>query len=49
MTPLYGRKQKGTEEPLDETERGQSKSWLKTQNSVLALGAHTLKLEQFRD
>ena len=23
MTPLYGRKRRGTEEPLDESERGQ--------------------------
>ena len=30
MTPPYGRKRKGTEESLDETERGQSKTWLKT-------------------
>ena len=29
----YGRKQTGTEEPLDESERGEWKSWLKTQHS----------------
>ena len=29
----YGRKQRGTEEPLDESERGEWKSWLKTQCS----------------
>ena len=28
MTPSYGRKQR-TEEPLDESERGERKSWLK--------------------
>jgi len=30
---LYGRKQRGTEAPLDESERGEWKSWLKTQHS----------------
>ena len=30
---LYGRKQRGTEEPIDENERGEWKSWLKTQHS----------------
>ena len=30
---LYGRKQRGTEEPLDESERGEWKSWLITQHS----------------
>ena len=30
---LYGRKQRGTKEPLDEAERGEWKSWLKTQHS----------------
>ena len=49
MTPPYGRKRKGTEESLDETERGQSKSWFKTQHSVLTLAEHTLKLEQYRE
>ena len=29
----YGRKQRGIEEPIDESERGESKSWLKTQHS----------------
>ena len=29
----YGRKQKGAKEPLDKGERGESKSWLKTQHS----------------
>ena len=29
----YGRKRKGTKKPLDEAERGQWKSWLKTQHS----------------
>ena len=27
------RKQRGTKEPLDESERGECKSWLKTQHS----------------
>ena len=29
----YGRKQRGTKEPPDESERGEWKSWLKTQHS----------------
>ena len=33
MTPPYGRKQRKTKEPLDESERGEWKSWLKTQHS----------------
>ena len=33
MTPPYGRKQRGAKEPLDENEREESKSWLKTQCS----------------
>ena len=33
MTPLYGRKQRGNKEPLDESERGEWKGWLKTQHS----------------
>ena len=33
MTPSYGRKQRRTKEPLDESERGEWKSWLKTQHS----------------
>ena len=32
MTPPYGRKQR-TKEPLDESERRERKSWLKTQRS----------------
>ena len=33
MTPSYGTMQKGMKEPLDEGERGEWKSWLKTQHS----------------
>ena len=33
MTPPYGRKQRRTKEPLDESERGELKSWLKAQHS----------------
>ena len=33
MTNTYGRKLRGTKEPLDENERGQLKSWFKTQHS----------------
>ena len=33
MTPPYGRKQRMTKEPLDESERGEWKSWLKAQHS----------------
>ena len=33
MTPLYGRKQRRTKEPLYEDKRGEWKSWLKTQHS----------------
>ena len=33
MTPPYGRKQRGTKKPLDEGERGERKSWPKTQHS----------------
>ena len=33
MAPPYGRKWRGTEEPFDESERGEWKSWLKTQHS----------------
>ena len=32
MTPLYGRKERGTKEPLDESDRGELKIWLKTQH-----------------
>ena len=28
MTPSYGRKWRGTQKPLDESERGEWKSWL---------------------
>ena len=33
MTLPNGRKKRGTKEPLDESERGESKSWLKIQHS----------------
>ena len=33
ITYPYGRKQRGTKEALDEGERGEWKSWLKTQHS----------------
>ena len=33
MRVSYGRKQRGTKEPLDKGERGEWKSWLKTQHS----------------
>ena len=33
MTPPFGRKQRRTKEPLDESERGEWKSWLKAQHS----------------
>ena len=33
MTSPYGRKQRGTKEPLDEGERGETKSLLQTQHS----------------
>ena len=33
ITHACGRKQRGTEEPLDESERGELKSWLKAQHS----------------
>ena len=32
-TPPYGRKRRRTKEPLEESERGEWKSWLKTQHS----------------
>ena len=32
MTPLYGKKGRGTKKPLDESERGEWKSWLKAQH-----------------
>ena len=33
MTPPYGRKWRGTQKPLDESESGEWKSWLKAQHS----------------
>ena len=33
MTPPYGRKWRGTKKPLDESVRGEWKSWLKAQHS----------------
>ena len=33
MYHFKGRKQRGTKQPLDEGERGESKGWLKTQHS----------------
>ena len=33
ITPPYGRKQRRTKEPLDESERGEWESWLKAQHS----------------
>ena len=33
ITPPYGRKWRGTKKPLDESERGEWKSWLKAQHS----------------
>ena len=33
MTPPLRQKVRGTKEPLDESERGKQKSWLKTQHS----------------
>ena len=33
MTPPLCRKQRGTKEPIDESERGERNSWLKTQHS----------------
>ena len=33
MTPPYGRKWRGTKKPLDESKRGEWKSWLKAQHS----------------
>ena len=33
MTHPYGRKWRGTKEPLDESERGEWKSWIKAQHS----------------
>ena len=45
MTPNYGRKQRRTKEPLDESERGEWKSLVKTQDSetkVIASGPFTM-------
>ena len=33
MTPPFGRKWRGTKEPLDGSQRGEWKNWLKTQHS----------------
>ena len=33
MTPLFGRKWRGSKEPLDESKRGEWKNWPKTQHS----------------
>ena len=33
ITSSLGRNQRRTKEPLDETERGELRSWLKTQHS----------------
>ena len=44
MTPPYGRKWRRTEEPLDESERREWKSWLKIQHSekkIMAPGSIT--------
>ena len=44
MTPPYGRKWRGTKKPLDESERGEWKSWLKAQHSekkIMASGSIT--------
>ena len=44
MTPPYGRKQRGTKEPLDEGERGEWKTWLKIniqEMKILASGPST--------
>ena len=34
----YGRKWRGTKKPFDESERGEWKSWLKTQHSEMCIG-----------
>ena len=44
MTPPYGRKQRITKEPIDKSERGEWKRWLKTQHSetkIMASGPIT--------
>ena len=40
----YGRKQRGTKEPLDEGERGQWKSWLKIQHAKKLSSWHLVPL-----
>ena len=40
MTPPYGRKWRRTEEPLDESEREEWKSWLKAQQSENGIRSH---------
>ena len=45
MTPPYGRKWRGTKEPLDESERGKWKSWIKLniqKTNVMTSGPITL-------
>ena len=37
----YGRKWRGTEKPLDESESGEWKSWLKAQHKIMASGPIT--------
>ena len=39
MTPPYGRKWRGTQKPLDESESGEWKSWLKAQHSEMKIMA----------
>ena len=34
MTPTYGRKWRGTKNPLDESERGEWKIWLEAQHNI---------------
>ena len=46
MTNTYGRKLRGTKEPLDENERGQLKSWFKTQHSKNE--GHGILFHQFK-
>ena len=44
MAPPYGRKRRGTQEPLDESERVEWKTWLKTQlkkTKIMASGPTT--------
>ena len=48
----YGKKQRGTKEPLDESERGEWKSWLKTQHSKHedhGIGSHHFKANRWGD